>query len=130
MGLILLAASCNSGQKSKKPESPEEIAKRLTEHVVDEWLRLDGGYVLDIKGFNADSTLDVAYYNPRSINVARTRWKIDGGQLFFYVLFDDEGYRGSYYSLGYFPNDDRISGYYYLAVEQQEYEVYFERKNL
>ena len=130
VGLLIIIASCTS--KDSKPAKTHQESKSehntFTKPVIDQWLRTDGDYVLDIKGFNADTTIDVAYLNPNSINISETRWKVQEGYLYFYILFDDEGYPGSYYSLGYIPEDDKLFGIYYQAVQQQQYEIVFERK--
>jgi len=91
-------------------------------------MRTDGDYVLDIKGFNSDSTMDVAYLNPNPINISETKWKVHEGYVYFYVLFDDVGYPGSYYSLGYFPEEDKLYGKYFQATQKQQYDIVFERK--
>ncbi len=96
--------------------------------VLGKWQRTDGGYVLEINNLKADSTLEAGYYNPNPINVSETQWKVKDGHFYFFVKFDDEGYPGSYYSLGYYAEEDRLYGFYYQAVQQQKYDVAFERK--
>ena len=91
------------------------------------WIRPDGGYNLEITAFNK-STLDAAYYNPNPVMISETQWKIQDGYVYFYVKFDDVGYEGSYYSLGYFPDRDILAGFYYQAPMNQEFDVYFERE--
>jgi len=129
LGLAFIMDSCNNNnQKQGKSGKIDPVAKKATEQVIAQWARTDGDYILDIKKFNTDSTLEAAYYNPQPIHIAETRWKMQEGYVYFYVLFEDEGYPGSYYSLGYFPEEDRLYGVYFQAVQQQQFEVFFERK--
>ena len=92
------------------------------------WLRSDGGYILELNNLKTDSTLEAAYFNPNPINISETQWKVQDGHLYFLVKFDDEGYPGSYYSLGYYEEEDRLYGFYFQAVQQQKYDVVFERE--
>ena len=130
LGLLIIITSCTSKDPKPDHKHQQRNSERniLTEPVIDQWLRVDGGYILDLKKFNSDSTLDAAYLNPNPIHISETKWKVQEEYLYFYILFDDEGYPGSYYSLGYFPEDDKLFGIYYQAVQQQQYEVTFERK--
>ena len=127
---MIMTIAC-SGERQDKTESAKTIPDQgpgLHPEVTGEWLRTDGNYVLNIQRFNPDSTLNAIYLNPRPINIAETRWKVQDNYIYFYVKFDDQGYPGSYYSLGYLPEEDKLYGLYYQAVMGQEFEVIFERK--
>jgi len=91
------------------------------------WLRSDGNYTWEIRKFKADSTLNAAYLNPKSINIETTQWKIRDNYVYFFIKFQDEGYPGSYYSLGYYPEEDKLYGSYFQAVAEQKYDVVFDR---
>ena len=84
--------------------------------------------MLRIERFNNDSTINAGYLNPKPIHIAETRRKVIDDTVNFYVIFEDEGYPGSYYSLGYITEEDKLYGFYYQAVINQEFEVVFTRK--
>lgn len=127
-----LSACEDGGEKEQTSEIKETKPKERyvppeeTGDLIGKWVRPDGGYSLQIVGFK-DSTVDAAYFNPNPINVSETQWKIQDGYVYLYVLFDDVGYEGSYYSLGYLPEKDILMGFYYQAALKQKFEVYFER---
>src|SRR5262249_38088077 len=49
------------------------------------WFRLDGGYVLEIRGVDASGKMDASYLNPRPINVAKAQATRDGSTLKVFV---------------------------------------------
>ena len=55
------------------------------ERLVGNWLRPDGGYVLQIRSATADGKLDARYLNPNSINVARAEWRRKDAALQVFV---------------------------------------------
>jgi hypothetical protein len=126
---ILLVSACSEKKESKSDTGKvkQENLPGITEQVTGKWLRMDGGYVLHIDKFNADSTLNAVYLNPKPIHISENQWKIQDGYLYFFIKFDDEGYPGSYYSLGYYPEEDKLFGIYYQAVMGQKFDVIFER---
>jgi len=128
--LIIASLSCTGNQQEQAEQLKEksDTDPGLHIQITGEWLRTDGNYVLNIEKFNSDSTLNAIYLNPKPINIAETHWKVQDGYIYFFVKFDDEGYPGSYYSLGYLPEEDKLFGLYYQAAMNQEFEVVFERK--
>jgi len=91
------------------------------------WTRPDGGYVLEIKGVAADGRLDAAYFNPRPIHVAEARAFREGSTIRVTIELRDENYPGSTYNLRFDPQNDRLSGDYYQAVEREHYPIFFVR---
>ena len=91
------------------------------------WFRLDGGYVLEIRGVNAAGKMDASYLNPRPINVAQAQARRDGSALKVFVELQAYGYPGSTYTLTYDPTGDQLCGVYYQAVLQQRFDVCFVR---
>jgi len=96
--------------------------------LIGSWLRPDGGYVLELNSATPDGHLKAAYFNPRPINVAIAQWKLQDGHLRVFIELRDVNYPGSTYTLSYDPATDRLQGIYFQAVEQQQFEVFFERK--
>jgi hypothetical protein len=91
------------------------------------WLRPDGGYVLDIKAADGSGKLDASYLNPKSIHVAKAEAKQEGSTTKVFIELQDVNYPGSTYTLVYMPDRDLLAGVYYQALQQQSFDVYFER---
>ena len=125
VGGILFAMMAVSGALIL--EKPAIAAEADPAKVVGRWMRTDGGYVMELTNPTFDGRLTAAYFNPRSINVSRSGWKIEEGYLLVLVELRDEGYPGSAYTLAYQPDTDRLVGLYYQAAAQQKFDVVFER---
>jgi hypothetical protein len=91
------------------------------------WLRPDGGYVLEIKSVQDQGKLNAAYFNPKPINVAKAEASQAGATTKVFVELRDVNYPGSTYTLTYLADKDLLVGIYYQALQQQSFEVYFER---
>jgi len=111
------ASSANPAAAETKPEF-EKLKGR--------WRRPDGGYILEIKSIADSGAMDAAYFNPKSIHVARAEASRDGGAKVFIEL-RDVNYPGSTYALTYEPASDQLKGIYYQAVEGQRFQVTFVR---
>jgi len=79
-------------------------------------------------GVGTDGRAAVAYLNPRPIRVARAEARREGEIVGLFVEFDDVGYPGSTYTLGYDAASGQLKGLYYQAVQRQQFEVYFVRQ--
>ncbi len=86
-----------------------------------------GGYVLELKEIRKDGTLEAAYFNPRSINVAKAQVQRKEGQVTVFIELRDANYPGSTYNLRYDPKSDRLVGTYFQAVYGQTYNIEFLR---
>jgi hypothetical protein len=91
------------------------------------WLRPDGGYILEIRNVDDAGKMDAAYLNPRSINVARAQASRAGTVTKVFIELRDVNYPGSTYTLVFNPERDQLQGIYFQAVEQQSFEVFFQR---
>lgn len=91
------------------------------------WLRLDGGYVITIRGIASDGKLNASYNNPSPLAFAKAEASRDGEMIKVFFELRAGGYDGSTYSLTYDPKLDVLKGVYYQAVAQQKFGVYFER---
>jgi uncharacterized protein (DUF2147 family) len=111
------ASSANPAAAETKPEF-EKLKGR--------WRRPDGGYILEIKSIADSGAMDAAYFNPKSIHVARAEASREGGAKVFIEL-RDVNYPGSTYALTYEPASDQLKGIYYQAVEGQRFQVTFVR---
>jgi len=124
------------GGAAAPPSAPASTAPAVTASdtpphfrpLLGEWLRPDGGYVLSVTGVGPDGRAAVAYLNPRPIRVARAEARREGDLVGLFVEFDDVGYPGSTYTLGYDAASGQLKGLYYQAVQRQQFDVYFVRQ--
>jgi hypothetical protein len=91
------------------------------------WRRPDGGYIMAINSIADSGVMDAAYFNPYPIHVGNAVASRDGGVTKVFVELRDLNYPGSTYTLAYDPSSDQLQGIYYQAVEQQRFQVRFER---
>jgi hypothetical protein len=91
------------------------------------WLRPDGGYILEIRSAAPDGKMDAAYFNPKSINVAKAQASQNGESIKVFVELRDVNYPGSTYTLAYDPKADQLKGDYFQAALQQNFDVFFTR---
>jgi hypothetical protein len=92
------------------------------------WLRPDGGYVVEVKAVEENGRMDAAYFNPRPIHVARAEASGDGAVLRVFIELRDVNYPGSTYTLAYDPATDQLTGNYFQALQQQNFDVVFVRQ--
>ena len=91
------------------------------------WLRLDGGYILEIRSVDAGGRINATYLNPRPINVARAEATREGSALKVFVELRAPDYPGSTYTLTYDRKRDQLEGVYYQAALRQRFGVSFVR---
>ncbi len=96
--------------------------------IVGQWVRASGGYVLDIQNVQPDGKLQAAYLNPKSINVSQAQVNDKTGTIELFVELRDRHYPGSYYTLTYDTQSDRLVGIYHQLVIGRNYNVVFSRK--
>jgi hypothetical protein len=89
------------------------------------WLRVDGGYVLEIRAVDASGKIDAVYLNPKPINVAKADATRDGSTVKVLVELRAPNYPGSTYTLTYDPTHDQLEGIYFQAALQQRFDVVF-----
>jgi hypothetical protein len=106
---------------------PAATSRSEFQKLTGRWQRPDGGYVLEIKSIAVNGALDAAYFNPKSIRVAKAEVSRDGGEVKVFIELRDVNYPGSIYSLTYDPAGDQLKGIYYQAAEKQRFEVAFVR---
>lgn len=105
----------------------ETTAKPEFAKLNGKWIRPDGGYVVEIKGVDSVGRIDAAYFNPAPIYVSRAEASMGSGVMKVFIELRAPNYPGSTYTLTYDPEGDQLQGIYYQALEQQTYEVIFER---
>jgi hypothetical protein len=77
-----------------------------------------------------DGSIDAAYFNPEPIRVAKTRVNTQPGQIIVFVELQDIGYPGSYYTLVYDSDTDRLVGVYHHMVLKKNFNIYFMREKI
>ena len=122
---ILLAGGMAAGYWSWTQEAV--AAGPSPSNLIGRWLRVDGGYVLELSDPSPKGQLRATYFNPRPINVSRAAWKLKDGLLSVFVELRDVDYPGSTYALDYNPATDKLTGIYFQAVLRQQFEVEFQR---
>jgi len=90
-------------------------------------VRPDGGYTLVIKNVRFDGSIEADYLNPNPINVSEARVTTESGKINIFVELRDVGYPGSYYTLTYEKDTDRLVGVYHHAVLKENFDIYFVR---
>jgi len=150
---ILIFASAGCDQTGRKPKSDnlkdagisEPVDKKTDEShdstektsatvnmgqgkLAGKWMRIDGNYVIEIKSAFDDGRLEAAYFNPGPINVEKAFWEIRNNRLFIEIILRDVNYPGSVYKLEYSGDNDYLTGNYFQAVQQVNYDVTFIRR--
>jgi hypothetical protein len=96
--------------------------------LIGSWVRADGGYILEIKDVHEDGKLNAAYFNPRPIKISEARASKQSERINIFVELRDKGYPGSYYTLVYAPENDRLVGRYHHLGINQKFDIFFVRK--
>jgi hypothetical protein len=96
--------------------------------LIGKWVRPDGGYVLDIKSIHSDGKIEMAYLNPRPINVSKAQADTKKGKIELLIELRDRNYPGNYYTLTFDSKTNRLVGVYHHLGLNQNFDVYFIRK--
>lgn len=135
-GLVLALILFGPGSVSKPPvETTPAPAPASTptptaisqQRLVGQWIRPDGGYVLEIRRAELSGRLEAAYFNPSPINVSRAEWQREDDRLGVFVELRDVNYPGSTYKLTYLPAEEVLKGTYFQAATGESYEIEFVR---
>ena len=108
------------------------VAMRVEEEpdvskLIGNWVRTDGGYIVNVSSVEPSGQLEASYYNPRPIHVSRTEASTEGDTISLFIKLEDEGYPGSTYTLRYDHMNDTLAGIYLQAAIQQSFDVVFVR---
>ena len=113
--------------RATNPPPAVAVAQPDFQKLKGQWLRPDGGYVIEINSVDDSGKMDAAYLNPNPIHVAKAEASRDGATTKVFLELRDVNYPGSTYTLVYEPQSDQLKGIYYQAAQQQNYEVFFVR---
>lgn len=96
--------------------------------LLGEWLRPDGGYIIDVKSIDAAGKADAAYLNPKPINVESTVVAEPVKGITLKMVLRDENYPGATYDLLYDAEADQLKGTYTQPALNQTFQIEFIRK--
>lgn len=109
---------------SKAPAAVPEAMRKI----LGQWLRTDGGYVLELRSAEISGVVEALYFNPNSIHVSRAIWMQGATGLQVVVELTDVGYPGATYVLAHDAQTDRLVGTYTQPQMQQTFEIEFVRQ--
>jgi hypothetical protein len=95
--------------------------------LVGDWGRTDGDYIIRISAVNPDGTTQAAYFNPNPIHMASAKASAQNNRVKLFIELQDTGYPGCTYNLLYDPQQDILTGIYYQAAIQENFNVAFVR---
>lgn len=104
------------------------VKSEQVETIVGRWRRPDGGYIIEILGLDNAGNLNVAYYNPRPINVSQAQVVQGRSGLHIFIELRDIGYPGATYNLDYDSQKDFLKGVYFQPSVNQSFDVIFVRE--
>jgi hypothetical protein len=93
------------------------------------WERTDASGELTISEIMDNGFLTATYGNPKGINIEKAVWLNTSDVLRIYILFREDLYPGSSFSLNYLPEKDQLLGTYFDALTNESYTVSFKRFN-
>jgi hypothetical protein len=114
------ATATNAPAPAAKPHPDLEKLK-------GKWERPDGGYVLEVRGIDAEGRVDAAYFNPAPIHVARGLAYREAGMTKLFIELRDVNYPGCTYALEFDAKNDQLFGQYFQATMNQTYDIVFVR---
>lgn len=123
---VFLLLSCQYNSENAADRVPDLTV--TPQRLVGQWVRPDGGYVLEINRVRSDGRIEARYLNPRPIHVETAELKQDEQGLGVFIELRDRGYPGSYYELTYNAADDHLTGTYFQATQRTLFEVVFLRR--
>ena len=106
----------------KKPD--QTVDKRL---LIGEWTRTDAPCQIKITDALESGKLELAYFNPKAIDLGKAYWTKTETILSVYIELRDETYPGSYYKLNYNMERDLLVGQYFQAEGGAAFPVEFMR---
>jgi len=113
-----------SFENSTVIQHPEKQDKNLLKGI---WERTDTIGEINISEILDNGFLNASYCNPRGINIEKAIWLNTSEVLRIYILFREDKYPGSSFSLNYLAEKDLLLGTYFDALTNESYTVSFKR---
>ena len=134
LGVMSLAVAASVTQMQAQQPLPAPTAspkanqsQAIFDALPGRWVRVEGGYVINIKAVSADGRLDAEYANPRILPFYTAAATSEGAVLKLFFELRAGGYGGSTYTLIYDAATDRLLGEYNQVVVNQKFNVVFVR---
>ena len=124
IGIIVVAAAAAGVLYQRGNRQAQASYSKL----IGNWIRPDGGYVINIRSIDPNGQVQAAYLNPNPINVAQAKIAFKGNKVKLFLELRDAGYPGCTYDLTYDKQTDRLSGIYYQAAINQKFDIVFLRR--
>jgi hypothetical protein len=137
--ILFLAMSMKSYQISARNEmpnangifeyrSPMERCKILDKNLIKGvWGRTDGAGEINISVVLDNGLLTATFCNPKSITIEKAVWTNSSDVLRIYIIFREDNYPGSSFSLNYLAEKDLLLGVYFDALTNESQTVTFKR---
>jgi hypothetical protein len=122
--VAMICAAALAQSPSVSPAGTEALAFSL---LVGRWVRVEGGYVININAVELDGKLDASYANPKPLPFSKAEATRDGHALKLFFELRAGGYGGSTYTLKYDAVSDTLKGVYDQVVVKQRFDVVFVR---
>ena len=119
----------DSNAQNFKKGAVQTVSPDNFQNLVGRWIRPDGGYIIEIRNVESNGQMQVAYFNPRPINVSQARLTFENKEPQVFIELRDVGYPGATYTLNYLAEQDVLAGLYYQPTAGQSFEVIFVRMN-
>jgi hypothetical protein len=91
------------------------------------WGRTDAVGEINISEVLNNGLLKATFYNPKMITIEKAVWTNSSDVLRIYILFREDKYPGSSFSLNYLPEKDLLLGVYFDALTNESHSVSFKR---
>lgn len=122
-----VAMICGAALAQSPSVSPTGTEALAFGALVGRWVRVEGGYVINISAVGLDGKLDASYANPKQLPFSTAEATRDGNALKLFFELRAGGYGGSTYTLNYDAVSDTLRGVYNQVVVKQKFDVTFVR---
>ena len=129
-GVFMLAAIIITGHVTESVFAQDEkhsSAMPGLQILIGNWVRPDGGYVLEVNNIDNNGNVSAFYFNPKPVKVFKAEAAKKRNMIHLMVELRDINYPGSKYNLQYDPGTDTLKGTYYQAVTKQTFDIVFIR---
>jgi hypothetical protein len=134
--LVLCTQSLQLSARNKTPNangtlehsSSMERSKKHDKNLIKGiWGRTDGAGEINISEVLDNGLLKATFCNPKSINIEKAVWTNSSDVLRIYILFREDNYPGSSFTLNYMAEKDLLLGMYFDALANESQTVTFKR---
>jgi hypothetical protein len=122
--VAMICAAALAQSPSASPTGAEALAFSV---LVGRWVRVEGGYVININAVGLDGKIEASYANPKPLPFSTAEATREGNALRLFFELRAGGYGGSTYTLNYDAVSDTLRGVYNQVVVKQKFDVIFVR---